>query len=301
MSEIALLKKAYALFVMTGIAIVGISWLRSHKLGVISKLFLAGVLASFALIFDAYVLEPNWIQVTHVKIRDRALADVLGDTKLVHITDLHLNSGIGFRERQLVEKINKLKPDIIFVTGDIVDHRAQMKYAVDLFGQMKTGIGILGVPGDTDQLAMDTPSFRRELARANVDILVNERREIPLGNGRRLTVIGLDGTGMSQNFSLSLFGVPEGTPTIIIAPGPYVFDRAARAGANLLLVGDTHGGQIGIEWIVKMSDYAYRTDYIKGLFEKNKTTMYVNRGIGTKTRPVRFLCRPEIAVIEIEP
>src|SRR3989338_10571697 len=84
---------------------------------------MAGVAFFVTVLFviDAFLIEPNWIQVTRLEIRDPKLAVSLEGVKIVHITDLHLTHGIGFREKQLIEKVNELKPDLIFITGDFFD------------------------------------------------------------------------------------------------------------------------------------------------------------------------------------
>lgn len=94
-------------------------------------------------------------------------------------------------------------------------------------------------------------------------------------------------------------GIPPEVPVILLAHDPDNFDEAIEAGVNLLLVGHTHGGQIGIPLLVEKSKSANKSPFMRGLFEKGKTKMYVNRGIATTHVPIRFFNRPEITVIEV--
>ena len=72
-------------------------------------------MASFA---DAYWIEPNWLKTEQVVIHDPELAQVLEGIKVVQISDIHLQGGIGDRKRDLLAQVNALKPDILFITGD---------------------------------------------------------------------------------------------------------------------------------------------------------------------------------------
>lgn len=81
---------------------------------------------------------------------------------------------------------------------------------------------------------------------------------------------------------------------MLLAHSPDIYTQAVLAKVGMLFVGHTHGGQVGIPYLIRHSDYANRSPFMAGQFHDGGTTMYVNRGIGTKTLPIRFLCRPEI-------
>jgi predicted MPP superfamily phosphohydrolase len=89
-------------------------------------------------------------------------------------------------------------------------------------------------------------------------------------------------------------GIPSGEPVLLMAHSPDIYTQVVLAKINMLCVGHTHGGQVGITYLIERSDYANRSPFMSGLFHDGSTSMYVNRGIGTKTLPIRFLCRPEI-------
>ena len=286
---------------MFGIGTVTVGWslVIKRSLNRLAKFFIGSFLLCVCVVFYSVRIEPNWIEVHRVKVHDSKLAHVLGKTRIVQITDIHLNEGLRFRERDLIKKVNSLKPDLIFITGDTLDDATQMGPAKELIRSLKAKVGVYGIAGDTDHIVMDGRSLARELLSAGIDILVNENRRIPLPNGNFLWILGLDGETNPRKINDLLAGVPDHLPKILLAEAPEVFGEAEEFGIQLALVGDTHGGQIGIPFLIRMSDYANRSPYMKGLFTKGKTKMYVNRGIGTKTLPVRFLCRPEIAVIEV--
>ena len=147
---------------------------------------------------------------------------------------------------------------------------------------------------------MRSSELKNDLASSGIDILINERRRIRLPNGRYLWLLGVDDPKYGYDkIGKTLQDVPHGIPSILLSHSPRIFEEAVSENINLVLAGDTHGGQVGIPFLVKMSAYANRDKYLKGLFEEKTTKMYVNRGIGTKTLALRFFCRPEISVIEV--
>jgi len=265
-------------------------------------------MASFA---DMYWIEPNWIKTEWVVIKDQALASVLAGIKVLQISDIHIGNSIGYRERQLIEKVNELNPDILFITGDFFsikygpDAAAQLKAISHLISSLKASVGIFGILGNYDGYLSHNPARLREMKRAGIEILVNESRRILLPNGQVLWLTGLHETSGDQNKGnmISIYGalemVPDNSPTILLNHYPDIFDKAIKAGVNLVLAGHTHGGQIGIPFLIHMSNSANKSPYMRGLFDAGKTKMYVNRGIGTTNIPVRYLCRPEITVFEV--
>ncbi len=258
------------------------------------------------ILLDLHIIEPNWIKVERVVINDPALAQVLAGTKVVQISDIHLK-GIGFREKQLIEKINELKPDILFITGDFfsseqdTEAARQLKAISDLIKSFKVSVGIFGVLGNYDGYLVRYPERLKELRTAGIDILQNESRKVLLPNNKAFWLAGSFYDFYYDNamsFTKAIEAVPRNAPVILLNHYPDVFEKAVHAGINLVLAGHTHGGQIGIPFLIRISNYANKSSFMSGLFVSGKTTMYVNRGIGTTNFPVRFLCRPEITVFE---
>ena len=298
MTAYGLLKLGMIVLLGAGILLgAGAVWSRALR-----RLFVvwAAAVSAVGWVFvQSHYIEPNWIQIERVKISDDRLHKALKGVRIVHITDIHLNDGLGSREQAMIEKVNALEPDIIFFTGDIIDDLTQVKPAFELLQRLEAGIGIYAVPGNTDHIVMDSGSFKRVFSPAGINVLVNETRRLGLPNGHALWIVGVDDPKYGHDkLQEALKGVPRNEPAIMLAHNPDIFQEAAEAGIPVILAGDTHGGQVGIDALIRLSDYANRTPYMRGLFKMNGTQMYVNRGIGMKTLPIRFLCRPEIAVIE---
>ena len=300
MTKFSFLQYSFLIFSGMAGAAFGMSFFASRAAKNRARFFTLIFFMTALFVIYIFVVEPNWIQVTQLKVHDSQLAASLDGVKIIHITDLHLTRGIGFREKQLIKKVNELKPDIIFITGDFFDNTDQIEPTKELIKNLRARIGIWGVPGNTDHISMSAADIVRALEPGGIRILVNQSQTVYTKVGKRFWLIGADEPVYHHDQLLeALYGVPRDEPRLLLVHSPDIFDQAVKEEVNLMLVGHTHGGQIGIPFLVELSEYANRTIYMKGLFKKGKTQMYVNRGIGTKTLPIRFLCRPEIAVIQV--
>lgn len=249
-----------------------------------------------------YYLEPNWIQTNVVPIQDSRLAPVVQGLKIAHLSDLHTRQRLGYREQSLIDRVNGLKPDLIFITGDFLRTEGEVNATISLISSLHPSIGMYGVFGNTDYYRMNIEGFAAQLSAAGIHILRNESRDITLPGGRVLHLAGVDDpvTGKAD-LEKALKGVPQNEPVLLLAHSPDIFTRAVLAGVNLTLVGHTHGGQVGIPFLVSSYSYANRYPIMQGIVQAGKSTMYINRGIGTTSYPIRFFCRPEIAVIDVRP
>jgi len=299
MSTFSIIK--YAIFLLTGLALVLGVWALYKKRQVpqaIKVIMLAAFISLFVF-FYIMIVEPNWIDVNHVIIKDSALAGSLSGLTVVQISDLHIRKDIQFRESQLIRKINELHPDLLFITGDFLENVDELRALEELLNGIKARYGVYGVPGNTDSHRLNISGLAKELMPTGLILLRNEHRRIEFGNGKGLWLAGVDDpVNRLDDLSKALSGIPQGEPVILLAHAPTIFIKAILAKVNLALVGHTHGAQVGVPFLVKLSSYANRTIYVKGLFSEGSTKMYVNRGIGTKTLPIRLFCRPEITLFE---
>lgn len=286
------------LFVASIVLLWGV-WGYWHRksVGKLCRLTFLLVIIVGILLVDAFVIEPNWIAVERVVVSNEELAQVLSGVTVVQISDLHVRNKLGYRENSLIEKVNSLNPDIILVTGDILENIDELPVAISLLQRLKARKGIYAVLGNTDyklwRFKMDR--LVEELSKEGVVFLRNENLSVSLPNGRALRLAGVDDPVTKRaNLTKALAGIPDAEPVLLMAHSPVVYTQAILAGVNLVLAGHTHGGQVGIPWLIRQSEYANRSDVMSGIVRDGKTTMYVNRGIGTKTLPIRLFCRPEI-------
>ena len=171
----------YSTFSVLFFVFVAFSWYRNQRISLFNKVGIVIVLAVMVVFADAYWIEPNWVQTEQVVIHDAELADVLEGINVVHISDIHLQGGIGYRERDLIAQVNVLKPDLLFITGDFFSDKQKEELAVEvtalaeLIRSFKTTTGIFGVTGNYDH-PLSNPAISKAFKAAGIDILINENR-----------------------------------------------------------------------------------------------------------------------------
>jgi len=250
-------------------------------------------------------IEPNWLEVEQVHLQIPNLGKNLKGVKIVQFSDVHVFK-FGYREEKLIELINSLEPDIILFTGgftgdDFENIDEGIEGAIKLFSSIKAPMGIWAVTDDTDDDLLGSESFRQRLHHAGVNLLFNDRVKLDLGDGKYFYLVGVEDAFYGRNgLPQAMFTLPLDEPEIVMTHSPDIMKYIDDYKIDLILVGKTHGGQIGIEALRNLSGYVGQFEYIRGLYKVGETYLYVNRGIGVKSSPFRLLCRPEITVFNIE-
>ena len=258
------------------------------------------------LLFSSLILEPNWIVVDRVVIEDGKLARPLAGMTIAQIADLHLEGGLGFRERELVRKLNRLAPDIILITGDLVEEPSP-ELVEELAGRLKPRIWSYAILGNSDRIYLPSDGYRERWRRAGLSLIGG--RALPMA-GRDGEIFWLGGIdfpgyrvpGIGEKIDRILEEVPPGAPLVFLSYDPDLAPQLIGKGADLVLSGDTHGGLIRIPGWPRLFHRVFgRSEYIRGLYPIGAGILYVNRGIAPKDPPFRFLCPPEITLFEFRP
>lgn len=237
---------------------------------------------------------------------------------ITQVSDLHL--GRLYRPQmlpRLIDGVNRLKSDIVVVTGDIVDVSNDMlPDATTAFGQFEAPRGLFLCLGNHDLI-----DNRNELIEALSDIRWNllVDRRMPLSiDGERITMLGLDwgstedtrwGNGFGQRARHALTGYDRERdgPVIALAHHPHAFDPLSDQGVSLTLSGHTHGGQLmlvppredGIG--DPASDYGVggmMFRYLRGFYRRGENSLFVNSGVGNWF-PIRWNAPAEIVQIRL--
>jgi predicted MPP superfamily phosphohydrolase len=257
------------------------------------------------LLLYAWAVEPNWIEVTRHEVWFKNLPEEFDGLVVAHLSDLHMRE-YGARERRVLEKLAEAKPDVIAVTGDFTlegsDPSAIRRFLEDLRKQ-KPAFGIWAVLGNHDHWyppAAGDKAVRKFFSDAGVALLVNEWGRIGK-NLDTLTMVGVDDpfTG-SDNLGDALRGTQRTPFAILLTHSPQMFMKADLTKFDLVLTGHTHGGQVRLPGLGPLWLPAGSEGYDSGWFYGVNTQMYVTRGVGTSILPIRFLCRPEIALITLK-
>lgn len=257
------------------------------------------------LLLYAWAVEPNWIEVTRHEVWFKNLPEEFDGLVVAHLSDLHMRE-YGARERRVLEKLAEAKPDVIAVTGDFTlegsDPSAIRRFLEDLRKQ-KPAFGIWAVLGNHDHWsppAANDGAVRKFFSDTGVALLVNEWGRIGK-NLDTLTMVGVDDpfTGY-DNLGDALRGTQRTPFAILLTHSPQMFMKADLTKFDLVLTGHTHGGQVRLPGLGPLWLPAGSEGYDSGWFYGVNTQMYVTRGVGTSILPIRFLCRPEIALITLK-
>ncbi len=247
------------------------------------------------------LIEPAWIEVTHHSIRLQSPGEAV---RIVQLSDLHLH-GMGRIEESLIEKVNALKPDVILMSGDVVD-RVESMAALDAFLGRIEADAKLAVLGNWEYWSgVDLVALKKIYERHGVRLLVNECVPLAL-NDRHFNVAGLDDFTAGRPYERRL-GVPcgdAGIPRIMVQHSPGYFERLPAVNPEiesiLNLSGHTHGGQIALFGHAFLTPPGSGT-FNRGWYSTAYGPLYVSRGIGSSVLPVRVGSRPEIAVFDLSP
>jgi predicted MPP superfamily phosphohydrolase len=263
----------------------------------------AAFLAIYALCFAwGMLVEAHWVEATKTEISvDRP---VLGHDRfrIVHLSDLHLER-IGRREYRMVDLVREAKPHLILLTGDYMNAREGGAALVEILRALakEARYGIYGVEGNWDPKFVTADLFRT----GGADLIVDDTRLIERDN-RRLRLVG-HGIVPRRSLGELLHGLDDDAFTIYLQHRPdgvdELLDRGPGRRVDLFLCGHTHGGQVCLPfWGAVITLSKYHKKYERGLYDVQGVPMYVNRGVGMEggaVPRVRFLARPEVAIIDL--
>jgi hypothetical protein len=271
----------------------------------ISRRFVISLALFQLLLIYVWAIEPNWIEVTRHETWFKNLPEEFDGLVVAHVSDLHMR-GYGARERRVLERLAESKPGLIALTGDFTqegsDPAAIRRFLEDLSKQ-KPAFGIWAVLGNYDHWyppAASDDAVRKFFSDAGVALLVNEWGRI----GKKLdtlTLVGVDDpfSGL-DNLGDALRGTQRTPFAVLLTHAPQMFMKADLTKFDLVLAGHTHGGQVRLPGIGPLWLPAGSEGYDSGWFYGMNAQMYVARGVGTSILPIRFLCRPEIALITLK-
>ena len=241
-------------------------------------------------------------ETTEVPIRLERLPPALSGYTIAQISDLHVGPTIGARDvRRVVEQTNALRPDLVAITGDLVDGRvSDLWRAVSELGALRARHGVVFVTGNHEYYS-GVEQWLEALPTLGMRVLQNER--VTMGDaGASFDLAGVDDWsaqrgGGAAAIRRALERRDPDRALVLLAHQPRGIDVAVRSGVELQLSGHTHGGQI-----VPFNLLVAATQpYVRGLHRHvegdRAGQIYVSRGTGYWGPPLRLGSPPEIAKI----
>ena len=244
------------------------------------------------------------VAIKRVPVRLAKLPTQLSGYTIVQVSDIHVGPTIGraFVE-SIVARVNALKPDLVAITGDLVDGSVEeLGHLTEPLRDLQAKDGVFFVTGNHEYYS-GADEWIRHLGTLGVRVLRNERVTICAGpGGACFDIAGVDdwtaakfGHGHGADLPRALAGRDTTLPLILLAHQPKAAPEAAELGVDLQLSGHTHGGQLWpFNWLVKLEQ-----PFVSGLHALGGLQVYVSNGTGYWGPPMRLGAPAEITRLEL--
>ncbi|MCZ8535080.1 metallophosphoesterase [Psychrobacillus psychrodurans] len=262
------------------------------------KKFLMFVVAVIILLY----ISNSWIQTTEISVESDRVPTSFDGVKILQISDLH-DATFGENQEKLVKKVKKTDPDLIFITGDLIDsNRYNLDQSLELVRQIVDLAPIYYVTGNHEIATNDIENIKNSLTELGVNVLSNEEQIIE-HKGEDIRIIGIEDplNGILVNEALSQFEEND-LFTLVLSHRPETFQDYVDYKMDVVFSGHAHGGQFrlpGLGGLVAPGQGLFPS-YTAGMYSENNTHMIVSRGLGNSAIPVRIFNSPEIVVVTLK-
>lgn len=251
-------------------------------------------------------VQNTWVEVEKIQVEIKDLPDRLVAMKIAHLSDLHIPQN-GPSIDTIVSKVKSEGPDIIVITGDIVDKR--QNFDLELFEKFCENIAKVAptyvVTGNHEMWSGNLQTWKRVL-KANNIMVVDGRTHIINHNGEELAVIGIkDGESFSSE---DIDPRIEDLPKILLSHRSDGYLSGMKDNdlikPNIVFSGHIHGGQFIIPFTkigVLSPNVKFFPKYISGMYKlKEGISLVMSRGLGNSIIPFRINNRPHLLIIELQ-
>ena len=232
--------------------------------------------------------------------------------RIAHVSDLH-NAEMGKDNETLLTMLRDADPDMIAITGDLIDSRnTDIEVALQFVHEAVKLAPCYYVTGNHEARVNEYGELKAGMEAAGVTVLEDARTEISL-EGKTITVIGVNDPSYQTDY---LFGDSETVMntrleelhtedagfTILLSHRPELFVTYAEHNVDLVLSGHAHGGQFRVPFIggLVAPNQGLFPEYDAGIYTEGNTNMLVSRGIGNSILPFRINNRPEVILVELQ-
>ena len=244
-------------------------------------------------------------------VSSKELPDAFDGYRIAHISDLH-NAELGDSNEKLLSMLREAEPDIIAITGDLIDSRnTNIEVALAFAEEAMKIAPCYYVTGNHEARVSEYDELKAGLEAAGVVVLENERTEIEL-SGEAITILGVDDPSFNTDYlfgdsasvvsnTLAEISTEDDGFVVLLSHRPELFDTYVACGMDLTLSGHAHGGQFRLPFVggLVAPNQGLFPKYDSGLYTEGSTNMVVSRGIGNSILPFRFNNRPEVILIEL--
>ena len=241
----------------------------------------------------------------------RGLPDAFDGYRIAQVSDLH-NAEFGDRNQSLLEMLREAEPDMIAITGDLIDSRkTNIAVALAFAEEAVKFAPCYYVSGNHEARVSEYQDLKTGLEAAGVTVLDDAQVKIEV-SGESITVIGVNDPSFHADYltsdaavmdrKLSELSSEDAGFTILLSHRPELFDTYVAHDMDLILTGHAHGGQFRLPLIGGLiaPNQGLFPKYDDGLYSEGNTNMIVSRGLGNSIIPFRFNNRPEVVLIELK-
>lgn len=261
------------------------------------------------LIVSVWLYRGNTaIETTQLTIQSDHIPESFDGFRVAQVSDLH-NAVFGEDNHSLIKALENAEPDLIVVTGDVIDsRRTDVDVSYRFFEATKSIAPVYYVTGNHEARLDVYSTFQSRIEDIGVHVLRNTSIELTKNN-EAVTLIGVDDPLFEQALSeeatmMNQLGhalTEASTYTMLLSHRPEHFSLYEQAGVDLVFSGHAHGGQVRFPFIGGLiaPHQGWLPEYTSGKYESGKTTMIVSRGLGNSLFPVRVNNPPELIVVTL--
>ena len=252
-------------------------------------------------------LELNTYTVTSAR-----LPECFDGYRIAHVSDLH-NAEMGEKNEKLLTMLREADPDMIAITGDLIDSRnTDIEVALQFVREAVKIAPCYYVTGNHEARVNEYGELKAEMEAAGVTVLEDSQAEISM-KGETITLIGVNDPSYQTDYLFGDSKTVMGTKleelhsekdgfTILLSHRPELFDAYTDHGMDLVLSGHAHGGQFRLPFVggLVAPNQGLFPEYDAGIYTDGNTNMLVSRGVGNSILPFRINNRPEVILIELQ-
>ena len=274
------------------------------------------VFAVVATILLGLIIWTAWgntaLELNHYTISSDRLTEAFDGYRIAHVSDLH-NTEMGKDNEKLLDMLQEADPDIIAITGDIIDSRnTDIDVALQFTKDAMEIAPCYYVTGNHEARVSEYDELKEGMIELGVAVLEDVHINLEQ-SGETISLLGVNDPSFQTDY---LFGDSEtvmqsklheitneeDTYTILLSHRPELFEVYTESKVDLVLSGHAHGGQFRLPFVggLVAPNQGLFPKYDAGLYTEENTNMIVSKGIGNSILPFRFNNRPEVILIELQ-